>query len=113
MKQRAKMKGSEKPSPSRLSLSEKAASVLKATTAGRRSSAGNSLSNTVMSIESGPKALRRSWEGNANAKAKGSLDSKPAKVDRKSENRSCSVSFDCASHNWIVDVLKNDNSASI
>lgn len=35
MKQRAKTKGSEKSSPSRLSLLEKAASVLKATTAGR------------------------------------------------------------------------------
>ncbi|GJN15570.1 hypothetical protein PR202_gb02493 [Eleusine coracana subsp. coracana] len=91
MKQRAKTKGSEKPSPSRLSLLEKAASVLKATTAGRRSSSGNSLSNTVMSIESGPKALRRSWEGNADAKGKGNTDSKPAKAERKSENRSCST----------------------
>jgi hypothetical protein len=104
MKQRAKTKGPEKPSPSRISLLEKAASVLKATTAGRRSSAGNSLSNTVMGIESGPTALRRSWEGNANAKAKGSSDSKPAKVERKPESRSCSVGFDCACHIWIVSV---------
>ncbi|TVU04779.1 hypothetical protein EJB05_47913 [Eragrostis curvula] len=91
MKQRAKTKGSEKSSPSKLSLLEKAASVLKVTTAGRRSSGGNSLSNTVMSIESGPKALRRSWEGNADAKSKGNSDSKPAKVERKPENRSCST----------------------
>ncbi|XP_062196397.1 uncharacterized protein LOC133899428 [Phragmites australis] len=91
MKQRTKTKGTEKPSPSRLSLLEKAASVLKVTTAGRKSSAGNSLSNTVLSIESGPKALRRSWEGNADAKGKGNSDSKAAKPDRKSENRSSST----------------------
>jgi len=91
MKQRTKTKGAEKPSPSRLSLLEKAASVLKATTAGRKSSVSNSLSNTIMSIESGPKALRRSWEGNADAKGKGNSDSKPAKAEKKSENRSSST----------------------
>ncbi|KAL5232354.1 hypothetical protein ABZP36_031130 [Zizania latifolia] len=89
LKQRTKAKGADKSS--RLSLLEKAASVLKATTAGRKSSAGNLLSSTVLSIESGPKALRRSWEGNADAKSKGNLDSKPAKADRKSENRSTST----------------------
>jgi hypothetical protein len=96
MKQRTKTKGAEKPSPSRLSLLEKAASVLKATTAGRKSSVSNSLSNTILSIESGPKALRRSWEGNPDAKGKGNSDSKPAKVEKKSENRSSSVCVDNA-----------------
>lgn len=91
MRQRAKTKGAEKPSPSRLSLLEKAASVLKATTAGRKSSVSNSLSNTMLGIGSGPKALRRSWEGNAEAKVKGNSDSKPAKAEKKSENRSPSV----------------------
>uniref|UniRef100_A0A0A9CZD3 DUF6857 domain-containing protein n=1 Tax=Arundo donax TaxID=35708 RepID=A0A0A9CZD3_ARUDO len=91
MKQRTKTKGTDKPSPSRISLLEKAASVLKVTTAGRKSSASNSLSNTVMSIGSEPKALRRSWEGNADGKGKGNSDSKPAKVERKSENRSSST----------------------
>ncbi|KAG8048125.1 hypothetical protein GUJ93_ZPchr0008g13456 [Zizania palustris] len=88
LKQRTQAKGADKSSPSRLSLLEKAASVLKATTAGRKSSAGNLLSSTTLSIESGPMALRRSWEGNADAKSKGNSDSKAAKVDRKSENRS-------------------------
>uniref|UniRef100_A0A0E0LXH8 Uncharacterized protein n=1 Tax=Oryza punctata TaxID=4537 RepID=A0A0E0LXH8_ORYPU len=91
IKQRTKSKGADKSSPSRLSLLEKAASVLKATTAGRKSSAGNLLSNTMSSIESGPKALRRSWEGNADAKSKGNSDSKAAKTEKKSENRSTST----------------------
>ncbi|KAJ1269441.1 hypothetical protein BS78_07G211900 [Paspalum vaginatum] len=93
MKQRAKTKGgAEKPSPSRRSLLEKAASVLKATAAGRKSSAGNSITNTLMSFESGPKALRRSWEGNgADAKGKSNPDSKTAKAEKKSENRSSST----------------------
>jgi hypothetical protein len=101
MKQRVKTKGAEKSSPSRLSLLEKAASVLKATTAGRKSSVGNSLSNTIISIESGPKSLRKSWEGNADAKAKGNSDSKPAKPEKKSENRSSSVRVDIACHTWV------------
>ncbi|KAM3190087.1 hypothetical protein ACQJBY_068357 [Aegilops geniculata] len=88
---RTKVKGADKSSPSKLSLLEKAASVLKVTTAGRKSSAGNSLSNTLLSIESGPKALRRSWEGKADAKVKDNSDSKGAKADRKSEIRSTST----------------------
>ncbi|KAF0901110.1 hypothetical protein E2562_037967 [Oryza meyeriana var. granulata] len=91
IKQRTKTKGADKSSPSRLSLLEKAASVLKATTAGRKSSAGNLLSSTVLSTESGPKALRRSWEGKADAKSKGNSDSKSAKADKKSEIRSTST----------------------
>jgi hypothetical protein len=96
MKQRVRTKGAEKSPPSRLSLLEKAASVLKATTAGRKSSLGNSISNTLLSFESGPKALRRSWEGKADAKDKGNSDSKPAKAEKKSENRSSSVSVNNA-----------------
>lgn len=91
MKLRTKAKGGDKSASSRLSLLEKAASVLKVTTAGRRSSAGNLLSNTFLSIESGPKALRRSWEGKVDTKSKGNLDSKAAKPDRKPENRSTST----------------------
>jgi hypothetical protein len=97
MKLRTKAKGADKSSPSRLSLLEKAASVLKVTTAGRKSSAGNLLSNTFLSIESGPKALRRSWEGKVDTKSKGNLDSKAAKPDRKTENRSTSVCRICLS----------------
>ncbi|XP_048544585.1 uncharacterized protein LOC125523605 isoform X1 [Triticum urartu] len=91
MKQRTKVKGADKSSPAKLSLLEKAASVLKVTTAGRKSSAGNSLSNTLLSLESGPKALRRSWEGKADANVKANSDSKGAKADRKSEIRSTST----------------------
>ncbi|KAF7101320.1 hypothetical protein CFC21_102688 [Triticum aestivum] len=88
---RTKVKGADKSSPSKLSLLEKAASVLKVTTAGRKSSAGNSLSNTLLSLESGPKSLRRSWEGKADANVKANSDSKGAKADRKSEIRSTST----------------------
>lgn len=91
MKLRTKAKGAEKSSPSKLSLLEKAASVLKVTTAGRKSSAGNSLSNALLSIEPGPKALRRSWEGKSNVKGKDNSAPKAVKVDRKSENRSTST----------------------
>ncbi|KAL6655246.1 hypothetical protein ACP70R_006072 [Stipagrostis hirtigluma subsp. patula] len=87
LKQRSKVKGAEKASSSRHSLLEKAASVLKATTAGRKSSVGNSISSSVMSIGSGPKALRRSWEGNVDIKGKGNSESKTIKADRKSENK--------------------------
>ncbi|XP_062198877.1 uncharacterized protein LOC133901549 [Phragmites australis] len=88
LKQRNKVKGAEKASSSRLSLLEKAASVLKVTTAGRKSSAGNSISSTVLSIGSGPKALRRSWEGNMDTKGKGNSELKTTKADRKPENKS-------------------------
>ncbi|CAD6224234.1 unnamed protein product [Miscanthus lutarioriparius] len=87
LKQRNKVKGAEKASSSRLSLLEKAASVLKATSAGRKSFAGNSISSSVLSIGSGPKALRRSWEGNTDIKGKGNSESKISKPDRKSDNK--------------------------
>jgi len=87
LKQRNKVKGSEKASSSRLSLLEKAASVLKVTTAGRKSSASNPISSSVLSIGSGPKALRRSWEGNVDIKGKGNSESKTVKPDRKSDNK--------------------------
>jgi len=87
LKQRNKVKGAEKASSSRLSLLEKAASVLKVTTAGRKSSASNPISSSVLSIGSGPKALRRSWEGNMDIKGKGNSESKTVKPDRKSDNK--------------------------
>ncbi|OEL31645.1 hypothetical protein BAE44_0007336 [Dichanthelium oligosanthes] len=87
LKQRNKVKGAEKASSSRLSLLEKAASVLKVTTAGRKSSASNSISSSVLGIGSGPKALRRSWEGNVDIKGKGNSETKTVKADRKSDNK--------------------------
>ncbi|WVZ65567.1 hypothetical protein U9M48_014908 [Paspalum notatum var. saurae] len=87
LKQKNKVKGADKASSSRPSFLEKAASVLKATTAGRKSSAGNSISSSVLSIGSGPKALRRSWEGNVDIKGKGNSESKTTKADRKSDNK--------------------------
>ncbi|KAF7059938.1 hypothetical protein CFC21_066775 [Triticum aestivum] len=87
LRQRHGVKGPEKASSSRLSLLERAASVLKVTTAGRRSSAVNSISSSVLGIGSGPKALRRSWEGAVDTKAKNNSDSKTTKADRKPENR--------------------------
>ncbi|KAL6846769.1 hypothetical protein ACP4OV_024217 [Aristida adscensionis] len=87
LKLRSKVKGAEKASSSRHSLLEKAASVLKVTTAGRKSSAGNSISSSVLGIGTGPKALRRSWEGNMDIKGKGNSESKTVKAERKSENK--------------------------
>ncbi|VAI34676.1 unnamed protein product [Triticum turgidum subsp. durum] len=87
LRQRHGVKGPEKASSSRLSLLERAASVLKVTTAGRRSSAVNSISSSVLGIGSGPKALRRSWEGAVDTKGKNNSDSKTTKADRKPENR--------------------------
>ncbi|CAN6182961.1 unnamed protein product [Urochloa humidicola] len=87
LKQRNKLKGAEKASSSKLSLLEKAASVLKVTSAGRKSSTSNSISSPVLSIGSGPKALRRSWEGNVDIKGKVNSESKTAKPDRKSDNK--------------------------
>jgi hypothetical protein len=65
----------------------RAASVLKVTAAGRKSSAGNSVNSSVLSIGSGPKALRRSWEGNVDIKGKINSESKTTKADRKPENK--------------------------
>lgn len=87
LRQRHGVKGAEKASSSRLSLLERAASVLKVTTAGRKSSAGNSISSSFLGIGSGPKALRRSWEGAVDTKGKINSDSKKTKADRKPENR--------------------------
>jgi hypothetical protein len=91
LRQRHGVKGAEKVSSSRLSLLEKAASVLKVTTAGRKSSAGNSISSSLLGIGSGPKALRRSWEGAVDTKGKINSDSRTTKVDRKPENRGPTV----------------------
>uniref|UniRef100_A0A804MPV9 Uncharacterized protein n=1 Tax=Zea mays TaxID=4577 RepID=A0A804MPV9_MAIZE len=91
LKQRNRVKGAENKasSSSRLSLLEKAASVLKATSAaGRVSSAGIPIGSSVLSIgSSGPKALRRSWEGNTDVKGKGKPESRTAKPDRKSDSK--------------------------
>ncbi|OAY73906.1 hypothetical protein ACMD2_01261 [Ananas comosus] len=88
MKQQPKAKGLEKAASSKVGLLEKAASVLKVTTAGRKSTSGNLLGNLVPSIEFGSKALRRSWEGNMETKGRDSHKLKPAKVEHKSETRS-------------------------
>ncbi|URE04571.1 hypothetical protein MUK42_18903 [Musa troglodytarum] len=91
VKKHAQAKGLEKPATSRMGLLEKAASVLKVTTAGRKSSAGNFLGNLVPSIELGPKALRKSWEGHMESKGRDSSTLKAAKLERRSESRSTSA----------------------
>ncbi|CAL9754004.1 unnamed protein product [Musa acuminata subsp. burmannicoides] len=91
VKKHARAKGLEKPATSRMGLLEKAASVLKVTTAGRKSSTGNILGNLVPSIELGPKALRKSWEGHMESKGRDSSTLKAAKLERRSESRSTSA----------------------
>ncbi|EEC83968.1 hypothetical protein OsI_30093 [Oryza sativa Indica Group] len=75
IKQRTKSKGADKSSPSRLSLLEKAASVLKATTAGRKSSAGPE------------KKLGRECRSKEQRKFR----FKGSQTEKKSENRSTST----------------------
>ncbi|CAL9210249.1 unnamed protein product [Musa hybrid cultivar] len=88
IKKQVRAKGLKKPASPRVGLLEKAASVLKVTTAGRKSSAGNLLGDLVPSIELGPKALRKSWEGNLEFKGRDCSTLKATKLDTKSESRS-------------------------
>ncbi|KAG0492196.1 hypothetical protein HPP92_005594 [Vanilla planifolia] len=74
-----------------MNLLERAASVLKATTAGRRPSVGSSLGNLAPGFDLGTKALRKSWEGSAESKGRDNLNPRPAKAEKKSEIRSSSV----------------------
>ncbi|XP_008790585.1 uncharacterized protein LOC103707751 isoform X1 [Phoenix dactylifera] len=92
LKQQAKVKGLEKRASSGLSLSERAASVLKVATASRKLAVGNSTGNLVPGIESNPRALRRSWEGNVETKGRNCSNSKAGKLEMKTEARSTSVS---------------------
>lgn len=90
-KQRSKVKVPEKPSNARMNLLERAASVLRATAAGRKSFAGSSVVNLVPGIELGPKSLRKSWEGNVVTKGKDNSNPRPSKTEKKSEASSSSV----------------------
>ncbi|ONK57854.1 uncharacterized protein A4U43_C09F4890 [Asparagus officinalis] len=86
VKQNGKVK-SEKVTSSKLNLLERAASVLKATTTGRKSSVGNLLPG----IETGAKGLRKSWEGNVEIKGRDSSTPRLSKSEPKSEARSTST----------------------
>ncbi|RRT51332.1 hypothetical protein B296_00051171 [Ensete ventricosum] len=90
IKKQAQAKRLEKPALSRVGLLEKAASVLKVTSAGRKSSAGSLQGNLVPSIELVPKTLRKSWEGNVVVKRRGSSTTKIAKLEMRTESRSAS-----------------------
>ncbi|RWR96773.1 CTP synthase [Cinnamomum micranthum f. kanehirae] len=90
VKQQAKIKGPEKPTVKQ-GLLEKAASVFRASSVGKRAPAGNSIGALVHGIEFGPKALRRSWEGNVDIKGRESFSSRVSKADLKSDARSTSV----------------------
>ncbi|XP_072964574.1 uncharacterized protein [Typha angustifolia] len=92
MNQQAGVKGLKKQASSKANLLEKAASVLKVATAGRKSTTGNLVGNLVPGIELGPKALRKSWEGNMDIKGRGNSNAKSAKVQKHSETRSSSAS---------------------
>ncbi|KAG6523741.1 hypothetical protein ZIOFF_013621 [Zingiber officinale] len=85
IKRQAKAKGVEKPaSSSRVSLLEKAASMLKGTSAGRKSTSANFLAPT---IELGPKALRKNWEENLDTKIPGRKSSKNEKSLPKEDSK--------------------------
>ncbi|CAL9750035.1 unnamed protein product [Musa acuminata subsp. burmannicoides] len=91
IKKQAQAKRLEKPALSRVGLLEKAASVLKVTSAGRKSSAKSLQGNLVPSIGLVPKALRKSWEGNVEVKRRGSSITKIAKLEMRTESRSASA----------------------
>ncbi|RRT83588.1 hypothetical protein B296_00000816, partial [Ensete ventricosum] len=91
VKQQAKVNVPEKTSPSRLGLLGRAASVLKATTAGRKSSAGNLIGNLVPAFKSGSKVLRKSWEENMELKDRDSSTPRATKKEIKPETQSVSV----------------------
>ncbi|KAG6527581.1 uncharacterized protein LOC122040983 isoform X2 [Zingiber officinale] len=85
IKRQAKAKGVQKPaSSSRVSLLEKAASMLKGTSAGRKSTSANFLAPT---IELGPKALRKNWEENLDTKIPGRKSSKNEKSLPKEDSK--------------------------
>ncbi|URD76358.1 hypothetical protein MUK42_09588 [Musa troglodytarum] len=90
IKKQAQAKRLEQPALSRVGLLEKAASVLKVTSAGRKSSAGSLQGNLVPSIGLVPKALRKSWEGNVEVRRRGSSITKLAKLEMRTESRSAS-----------------------
>lgn len=92
IKNQARAKGEQK-SLSRFGLLEKATSVLKVTTAGRKTSAGNFLRNLAPTIELGSKALRKSWTGNTEPKRRDSSSLKTTNFDRITETRHASVSY--------------------
>nr|XP_010930255.1 uncharacterized protein LOC105051480 isoform X1 [Elaeis guineensis]XP_029122416.1 uncharacterized protein LOC105051480 isoform X1 [Elaeis guineensis] len=93
VKQQTKVKGPERPAPTtkKLGLFERAASVLKATTAKKKPSGGNLIGNSVPGFESGPKVLRKSWEGNVELKGRDNSNPRAAKSETKPEARSTSV----------------------
>lgn len=89
VKQQTKIK-SEK-SAAKQGLLDKAASVFRASSVGKRAPVGNSIGNLVQEIDLGPKALRRSWEGNIEIKGRENLSSRLARTDPKPDTRSSSV----------------------
>ncbi|XP_074556022.1 uncharacterized protein LOC141811853 [Curcuma longa] len=92
IKKHAKAKGVEKPaSSSRVSPLEKAASMLKVTSAGRKSASANFLANLAPTIELGSKTLRKNWEENLDTKVRDSSTSKNSKATTKSKLRSAST----------------------
>lgn len=94
VKQQRKVKGPEKTAPTntKLGFLERAASVLKATTAKKKPSAGNLIGNLVPGFETGPKVLRKNWEGNVELKGRDNSSPRAAKSETKPEARSTSVS---------------------
>lgn len=93
VKQNGKVRGAEKPSSAKLTLLERAASVLKATTTGRKS---------LPMIESGAKGLRKSWEGNAEIKGRDSTTPRATKSELKAGARSSSVSSSFCTFNILA-----------
>ncbi|MQL76532.1 hypothetical protein Taro_008920 [Colocasia esculenta] len=91
MKQQPKTKGAEKPASSKFGLLEKAASVFKTGTTGKKHPSGNLIGNLVNGFDLGGKALRRSWEGSVETKGREKLSSRPSKLVKKPESRSTLV----------------------
>lgn len=92
IKQQAKVRGTDKaPASSRMSLLERSSPALRASIAGRNSSAGTSMGSSLRGIDLGTKALRKSWEGRVETKGSSKVSSREGKLAAKSEAQSASV----------------------
>ncbi|KAL5990855.1 hypothetical protein ACLOJK_011760 [Asimina triloba] len=85
VRQQSKIKGTEKAA-TRQGLLERAASVFRSSSVGKRGSVGN----LIQGIDSGPKAFRKSWEGSVELKGRDSVSLRASKIDSKMEARGIS-----------------------
>lgn len=95
VKQQAMVKVKDKTT-TKLGLLERAASVLKRTTASWKPSGGNLIASSDPAFRSGPKGLRKRGEGKLEPKSRDNSTPRATKVEIKPEARSTPVSCPCS-----------------